>query len=320
MRNIAWALSLLALVPQHAARGQETKEPGCVKITYVSSADNTGQQAVFFAPENPEGAPLLVALHTWGGDYRQTYHDTCARWCAEHGWAYIHPNFRGPNIRPEATGSELAVQDIADAVEYAAKTAGIDRSSVYLVGTSGGGYMALLMAGRRPDLWAAVSAWAAISDLNAWYFETLKAGRNYHKDIAASCGGAPGDSPEVDAEYVKRSPLTHLPNASGLRLHINAGIQDGHSGSVPVSHSLRAFNSVAAPDDRLTEEEIGFFVEKADVPPGLENALEMPEYGNKPPLFRRTSGRVSITIFKGGHELVPEAAMAWLQSIHEGEK
>ena len=46
---------------------------------------------------------------------------------------------------PDAVGSELAVQDVADAIEYAIAQDGVDASRVFAVGYSGGGMMALLM-------------------------------------------------------------------------------------------------------------------------------------------------------------------------------
>ncbi len=39
-------------------------------IEYLSSADNTLQHALFFDPEPREAVPLIVALHTWSGDYK----------------------------------------------------------------------------------------------------------------------------------------------------------------------------------------------------------------------------------------------------------
>lgn len=283
------------------------------EISYISSADNSRQPAMFYAPGGEAAVPLVVALHTWSGHYKQKQHQAIADWCMSNRWAYIHPEFRGPNNRPEATGSELAVQDIVSAVEHAKKTAGIDASSVFLVGTSGGGYMALLMAGRHPELWAGVSAWVPISDLRAWH---AQAPAKYRRDIVASCGGSPGDSQAVDRQYRLRSPLTYLAEARHLALHINAGITDGHTGSVPVSHSLLAFNQVAAPEDRLTDEEIRFFVERAEVPAHLKQPIFDPSYGEKQPLFRRTSGNATVTIFRGGHELVPKAAIAWMEALY----
>jgi pimeloyl-ACP methyl ester carboxylesterase len=291
-----------------------------MEIRYISLADKSEQPAMFYAPESRDAVPLVVALHTWSGNYKQTHHKAIEQWCMENGWAYIHPNFRGPNKHPDATGSELVVKDIVSAVMHAKTATSIDASSVYLVGTSGGGYTALVMAGHHPEIWTGVSAWVPISDLKAWYYECRLAKLNYFKDIAASCGGAPGESPAADEEYLKRSPLTYLSNAKGVVLHINAGIKDGHNGSVPISHSLLAFNEVAASKDRLSKEEISFFVEKAQVPVHLRTDISDASYGEKQPLFRRTSGNATVTIFNGGHELVPDAVISWFLTVHGKNK
>lgn len=309
-----WVLGLSLLMtakPLPAVEPAWTIKP--TELRYPSSADQSEQPAIFYGPRYDRPVPLVVALHSWSADYRQTGHRAIAQWCVENGWAYIHPNFRGPNQRPEATGSELVVADIVSAVEYAQAVANIDPEAVFLMGASGGGHASLLMAGRRPELWAGVSAWVPISDLTAWHAESLAAGRKYHKDIVASCGGLPGTSDEVDAEYQARSPLTHLAAAKGLELHIAAGIHDGHTGSVPVSHTLRAFNAVADEEDRLTVAEIEHFTHKAEVPPHLRREINDPAYGNKSPLFRRVSGNAQVTIFEGGHEMVPSAVIAWLE-------
>jgi poly(3-hydroxybutyrate) depolymerase len=283
------------------------------EVRYVSSADSSLQAALFYSPKTGgEAAPLLVALHTWSGDYKQGSSAPYAKWCIEKGWVFIHPHFRGPNWTKEATGSELVVGDIVSAVDYAKARAKVDSSRIYLVGASGGGYTSLLMAGRAPDIWAGVSAWVPISDLRAWYLECKEAGRRYEKHMVKSCGGPPGASAEVDLEYKRRSPISYLAKAKGVALDINAGIKDGHTGSVPISHSLRAFNLVASEKERISEEGIKYFVEKAEVPAGLKGELSDPSYGEKVPLFRRVSGKARVTIFDGGHEIVFEAALRWL--------
>jgi len=287
------------------------------EIHYRTAADGTMQPAMFYAPEQDGPVPLVVALHTWSGNWKQTTHQPIAEWCIEKHWAYIHPDFRGPNRRPEATGSPLVVADIVSAVEYAKKAARIDEKAVFLVGTSGGGYTALLVVGQHPEIWAGVSVWVPIVDLRSWYYE---APDKYRRDIAASCGGPPGASDQIDRQYRARSPITYLANAKGVRVHINAGIRDGHTGSVPVSHSLRAFNELAAAEDRLSPEEIRYFVQRAAVPPHLASRLFDPSYGARQPLFRRTSGNVTVTIFDGGHELVPQAATAWLEKLYLARK
>lgn len=295
------------------------------KVSIVSSADGSAQPAAFYDPGTPGPKPLLVALHTWSYDYDQEMSIPYAEWCIAHDWVLIAPSFRGPNNCPEAAGSELAVQDVLDAVDYACQRAlslpkrgpstgsgGVDARRIYLAGVSGGGHMALLMAGRAPDLWAAVSAWVPISDLAAWHAECRAAGRPYADDLARLCGGAPGDNLAVDAEYRARSPLTYLQPGIRTPLDINAGILDGHTGSVPISHTLRAFNAVAAAEDRISDDEIAHFVEQAAVPPGLCGNFHDSLYGDKRVLFRRQSQDARVTIFDGGHEIIYEAALNWL--------
>ena len=71
------------------------------------------------------------------------------------------------------------------------------------------------------------------------------------QDLEKSCGGKPGDNPQVNEQYKKRSPRHGL-MASKVPLDINAGITDGHTGSVPISHSLKAFNLLAEAPDKIT--------------------------------------------------------------------
>jgi len=298
---------------QHRAVSAEAWPQQIREIKYISSADSTFQPALFYAPKTKKPAPLLVALHTWSGNYLQKMSVPYAQWCIDKGWVFIHPNFRGPNRKPQATGSELVVADIISAVDYARTYANVDSNRIYLVGVSGGGYTALLMAGRAPNIWAGVSAWASITNLEDWYFECRSLKCSHADDIVKSCGGSPGTSPAVDLQYGKRSPITYLKKAVHLPLDINTGIRDGHhSGGVPISHSLRAFNLLALEKDRISKEDIKYFAEKAQVPPHLKKELNDPTYGKKCSLFRRTSGKTRITIFDGGHEIVYEAALTWL--------
>ncbi len=294
-------------------------------IRYPSAADDTQQPAMFYAPPRKDvgdqPVPLLVGLHTWSGNYKQTNPGGhYATWCVEKDWAFIGPNFRGPNKTPQACGSELVVKDIISAVDYAKQHANIDSSRIYLIGASGGGHAALLMAGRQPELWAGVSAWVPISDLAAWHAQTKKAGRKYWRDLEASCGGAPGDSKTIDKQYRHRSPLTWLDRAKGVPLDINAGITDGHNGSVPISHSLLAFNEVAAKTDRIDAKTIANMTASPRMPDGLRMKIEDKTYGHKPPLFRRTSGAARVTIFQGGHEIIVQAGLHWLSRQRKSGK
>ena len=97
----------------------------------------------------------------------------------------------------------------------------------------GGGYTSLIMAGKRPDLWAGVSAWVPISDLRAWHRECKAKGLKYAREIELSCGGAPGSSPKADQEYAKRSPLTFLKKAKRVNLSSTPESSTGTRGACP---------------------------------------------------------------------------------------
>jgi dienelactone hydrolase len=283
-------------------------------ILYPSTADASQQPALFYAPDSSQAKPLLVGLHTWSFDYQQKPNSVAlSRWCIEKGWAFIHPNFRGRNVGPDATGSEKVVADILSAVQWAKKQTKIDARRIYVVGNSGGGYAALLMAGRAPKLWAGVSAWVPISDLNKWYDETKQRALPYAEQLSASCGGDPSAVKTARAECAKRSAITYLKNAQGVNLDINAGIHDGHNGaSVPISQSFDAFNALASKKDKISNADVALFTNKQEVPEALRATVDDPLYGDKRVLFRRTSGKARLTIFDGAHDIVFEAALDWL--------
>ena len=281
---------------------------------YPSAADNTRQPMMFYKPQNEEPRPLLVGLHSWSNDYTQSDSVIYSEWCIANDWIFVHPNFRGPNGGPQTTGSELVIGDVLSAIDYAKANARVDESRIYAVGWSGGGYLGLLLAGRAPEIWAGVSAWGPISDLNAWYEESRRLGTKYVSEIAASCGGAPTGETAAAAECRKRSPLPYLERARDVPIDLSHGINDGRRKSDPVSvsHALRAFNVLAAPQDRLTEEQIAVFTNEAQVPASLRGA---PSNGESlKVLFRRQSANVRLTVFDGGHVKDSEAAFRWLNA------
>ena len=309
----AWSVSLLLV----SVANLQAVLPGwpeeIQEIKYRSAADGTDQPALHFAPSTKEARPLLVGLHSWSSDYRQA-NTSYGQWAVNHDWHFIHPNFRGRNRTPSSMGSELAVQDILSAVSWAKQQGNVDPNRIYVIGASGGGYASLLMAGRAPELWAGVSAWVPISDLVKWHAETTARKLRYAGEIEAALGGhkpVPGTPAHADA--LKRSAITYMARARGVNLDINAGITDGHKGSVPISHSFEAFNALAEPKDRLSPALIGEFVKTAKVPAALrKEAAADASYGRKTVLFRRKSGAARVTIFQGGHEIIPEAGLQWL--------
>ena len=289
-------------------------------VTYSSPIDNSLQSAVAYIPEKAktEAVPLLVTLHTWSGDYAQPAKSR-ADWAIKHDWALIAPNFRGSNNKPEACGSELAVADIVAAVDLMKKRTKINPERIYLIGGSGGGYASMLLAGRHPEIWAGVSAWCGISDLKAWHTETTAQKLKYAQDLEKSCGGSPGTSSEVDEQYRLRSSNTWITKAVNIPLDINHGIHDGHTGSVPCSHSISAFNLLAEPTKRIGEADIQYILTERKVPESLQTERQNdPLYGSLTVLFRRISGNVRLTLFDGGHSASDQAALRWLSLQRKG--
>ncbi|QOV92197.1 alpha/beta hydrolase family protein [Humisphaera borealis] len=301
-----------------AAEPPKGWSPGVTEVLYRSDADNTDQPALWYSPATADAVPLLVCLHTWSSNYL-TPEKFYADWCIDKGWAMVRPNFRGPNSTPAALGSELAVKDVIAAVAWAKTQRKIDPDRIYLIGGSGGGHMSLQMAGRAPELWAGVSAWCPISDVARWHADSKRIGNKYWQMMEKACGGAPGTSPEIDTQYKHRSPLTHLPAAKGLNLTISTGIEDGHKGSVPVGHTLRAFNAVAADADKVSDADIAAMEAKPVMPATLLQTIVDPTYGENKPLFRRVSGNAQVTIFQGGHNILPEAGLMWLEKQRKGK-
>lgn len=283
-----------------------------------STADGTDQPCYLTLPKGIESSsrptPLVVLLHPWsfGVEHRQESFEAEA---VRRGWILLVPDFRGPNDHPEACGSLKAQQDILDAVTWAKTRFNVDRRRIYITGASGGGHMTMLMTGRHPTVWAAASAWVGISNLVAWHrrHET----GNYGEMLRKSCGGRPGKSQQVNGEYRERSPLTFLHRAAEFPLDIAAGIHDGHQGSVPIRHSLEAFNEIAnaTGEPAITEAEITqLSAENGRLRAPHDSDLVEDEILGRTIYLRRSAGRSRVTIFEGGHEGISASAFDWLAS------
>ena len=291
---------------------------GTEEIEYKSTLDFTTQKMLAYSSKDNTMKPLLVALHTWSYGYDSAGNETIyAKWCVENNWVMIHPDFRGMNNTPKAMGSKWAVQDIADAVEYIREREKIDSDRIYLVGASGGGHMAMLAAGKLPHIWAGVSAWVGIYDILQWWKDTNSAGLGYSTMIEQSIGGSPEKDITLQKECLERSPACCFYKAKGLNIDINAGVNDGRSGSVPFYHSLQAFNAVADDMDKIPGDVIREFY-KTQSAPLSDCGLADNFYGKKQPVYRKISGNSRVTIFNGGHEIIYNAALNWLAAQRKG--
>ena len=120
----------------------------------------------------------------------------------------------------------------------------------------------------------------------------------------------------VDADYRDRSPVFHLSKVDDLPVSLWAGVEDGHSGSVPIRHSLAAFNAIAEAhgDPRISEQEISELSTQKQLTSPQASDQEQNESLGAAIFLHRQSGPSCITIFAGGHESHPDAALEWLNS------
>lgn len=196
---------------------------GCVAkdIAYTAS-DGTRQKFIY----RPGNDVLLVEFHTWSTNRTPEYTWNGLSLESESeklGWAYIRPDARGENDKPDSCCGPLAIADINQNIEYALKRNRIKK--IVLAGVSGGGYTALCYASRglyKADL---VSAWNPMTDLSAWLIE--KKGTPYEPMIKG-CG-----------DLKDRSPINMPTDA---RIELYAGINDD---TVPNSHSVKYYENAS---------------------------------------------------------------------------
>jgi len=315
-----WTLAGFGLVA--SASAQVPTEPGRYLIEVESSVDGSAQSSYLILPPDfrAGGAarPIVVSLHSWSFGLEQRWPEL-EQMVAERGWIYLFPDFRGRNDNIEACASDIARQDVIDALDWVIGHYPIDDQRVYVTGVSGGGFMTLAMVASYPARWTAASAWVPLSDLQAWY--DFHAGDQYGEMTRLCVGGDPAKDPSVSLEMERRSPLRQLASAVDVPLDIAAGRFDGHDGSpIPVWHSLAAFNVLAERlgEPQVTAEEIAQLTRhdpRLDKPTDSDT-VEDPSFGRQI-FLRRRAGKARVTIFDGAHEGIPRAAIAWFEA-HPG--
>ena len=203
-----------------------------------STVDGTKQPSLFFGTSQKR-RPLLVGLHTWSYD-RFNQMKKLLPLAEKNGWNLLLPEFRGGNLKrnpncTDACGSEKAKQDIIDAVNYVRQHYEIDENNIFLLGASGGGHMALLMAAYAPTLWRAVGAFVPVVDLLQWHAENPK----YRAEIEACCGGAP--TAQTEKSYAYRSPINYASEIAKANVKIFSGKWDK---IIPCHHGLTMYNRI----------------------------------------------------------------------------
>jgi hypothetical protein len=271
----------------------------------TSSQDHRSQKLYAWRSTASTPQPLIISLHTWSGNYKQI--DSLANEAKTRNWNYIHPDFRGPNERPEAGGSDLVINDLDDAIDWAIRRFKVDTTRIYVVGVSGGGYATLCAYARLKHTVASFTAWVPISDLGAWYYESLVLNKKYAGNVLAVTKSLPGllNQPEID----RRSPLFCKVPARRLKntpLTILAGVHDGHGkNSVPVTQSMLYYNKllrdkgVTGEGNLIPEKDMRILLTQQRFP--LKDSSYI---GGRLIYYQRQYENIKLVLFEGGHEML----------------
>lgn len=203
------------------------------EILIKSTLDGTMQPSLFYKSSS-KNRPLLVGLHTWSFD-RFNQIGNMLPLAEKNDFNLLLPEFRGSNLNTNpnctyACGSDYAKQDVKDAIDFVCENYDIDKDNVFLLGLSGGGHMALLMAGMCPEYFKAIGSYVPITDLEKWQIQNP----NYARHVKACC------SDSID-EMAKRSPISYIDQIAKSNLKIFHGKNDP---VVPFSHSMTLYSAV----------------------------------------------------------------------------
>ncbi len=277
------------------------------EVEIASHSDGYVHKAYFYPSKSKTPKPLVVSLHTWSGDYRQS--DPIANFSLAKDLNYIHPDFRGANRTKDACCSCLALQDIDEAITYAIENGNVDKDKIYVIGESGGGYATLSCFMKSKHAIKKFSAWVPISNLVAWYSENIIRNESYADDILGCTQSENGILNEQIAR--EKSPLfweTPVEKLANTELCIYAGVYDGLQGSVPITHSINFYNKVLS--DVGVQDESKYVSDKEKLHL-LEHRSSLGEFGmigDRDVFLQKEHGNLKLVIFKGRHEMLSEYA------------
>ncbi|MDD3319861.1 MAG: GDSL-type esterase/lipase family protein [Paludibacter sp.] len=283
------------------------------KVNIECTFDTGFQPCMIYKTTCSKPQPLIVSLHIWSGNYLQQ--DSLSYFVAERNWNYIHPDFRGPNNQPLAMGSFAVISDIEDAIRFAIKNMNVDTSEVHIIGVSGGAYATLLCYMKLNYPAKSFNSLAGISDLKAWYEESIGRKQKYAEDILKSTSSK--NCKLNNEEAIKRSPIYMNPSKHRGKLYLYEGIHDGYQGSLPITQTLNMYNRIVSklyPNSTqllIKESEILDMVVKR----WLQDVETQRTLSNRKVHYFKDNKNVSLCIFEGAHEqLIPVA----LSLIPEG--
>ena len=162
------------------------------KHVYYPTFDGRKVPALLYAPRDiPAGERLPAIVHVHGGPTAQWFRgfDPFAQFLVDRGLVVIEPNIRGStgygvDYRDAALkdwgGADL--EDVAAAADHLKTLPYVDPERLVVFGGSYGGFMALIAATKKPDIWRAAVAWVGISDLHRLYEKSMEHFKYYFRE------------------------------------------------------------------------------------------------------------------------------------------
>ncbi len=201
---------------------------------YVRYPSFDGQQvpALLYVPRAAQepGARLPALIHVHGGPTAQFFRgfDPQAQFLTDRGYVVLCPNIRGStgygvawrdaNLRDWGGGD---LEDVAAGAEYLRGLPYVDDARLGVFGGSFGGFMAYLIAVKKPDLFKVSVPIVGISDLPQLYADNSRVMPQLGYYFRSMMG-----DPEQDAALWRdRSAVTHAANLKATMLMLH-GVND----------------------------------------------------------------------------------------------
>lgn len=200
-------------------------------MSYVTYTARDGMKigAYLAKPRSPSGPlPLVVLPHggPWARD--EWGFDPEVQFLANRGFAVLQPNFRGStgygakHLRSsyKQWGGTMT-DDIIDGVEWAIKEGHADRNRIGVYGASYGGYAALSVMAKRPDLFKWGVNYVGVTDMTV-HQDTQPAQK--YGDFGPLAAILNGDQ-RADAElFAAQSPARHVGKMAAPVFHAYGGL------------------------------------------------------------------------------------------------
>lgn len=287
------------------------------KDSIKSTIDGNTQFFYYYKSTAKKNMPLIVQLHSWSYPVDSLKTMEVDIEAISKNYNYLFPNFRGVNNHIKACCSNYVISDIDEAIDWAIKNLNIDRSQIYIVGVSGGGYATLAMYMKSRHKIEAFSAWVPISDLGNWYQESVERKNKYAAEII-KCTTEADSFDSLKAR--ERSPLlweTPVKRRKNSTIQIFAGIHDGYTGPVPISHSANFYNKLLS-DYGISDSSL--YVSKKDLDLMLnEQTYNAPlnlKIWDRVVYYQKKTKNIMLTIFEGGHEMLSKEVLGYIRHMN----